>query len=117
MSRDLLHLLWVWSRERLRGAEGDDDMELAGKKILHRKKHEPEICASVCFFVSWRSTVLLPQGSFPISAIASGMYVRKPSISLQASEWAIWLIDCGRGYMGPSLASSGRREAKGLVEG
>lgn len=40
------------------GAEGDDSVDLARKMFLHRKKHEPEICASGCSFVSWTGEVL-----------------------------------------------------------
>lgn len=40
----------------------------------------------------------------------------KPRTSVQGLEQAIWLVVRGRGYVGPPLASPGRRGAKGPDE-
>lgn len=57
-SRDLQCLLWISVPCESGGAEGNDSVDLARKMFLHRKKHEPEICASGCFFVSWTGEAL-----------------------------------------------------------
>lgn len=36
-------------RERLIGAEGDGNVDLARKVVLHLKKREPELCLCVLF--------------------------------------------------------------------
>lgn len=86
-----LDLRSLWSRERLRGAEGDGHMELARKMFFDRKKHEPEICASACSFVSWAGGILFCRHSassrcFSHVCCCSGTCVRKPSTSLQGPE-------------------------------